>query len=146
MRNAHLSSARFALILTLFVAGCHARIPDPAQPLPSTIPRNAWRFAVVELTDSTVRFDASDARWLRPGMIGYAVDPSKKDALVASLSLMGTGGREYKALITGQREPVDSTHIVVFLRPDTPWWRTKHYWGGFVIGVVVTTVAALAAK
>jgi hypothetical protein len=110
------------------------------------MPRNAWRFAITAMTDSTVRFEAADAPWLRPGMTGYAIDPSSRDALVARLSLMGTGGQGYKALITGLRRPVDSTHVVVFLKPSVPWWRTKQYWGGLLTGAVAATGTVLLAK
>ena len=133
-------------MLLVAAIGCRSSSAPRPQPLPDRVPRNAWRFAIAGTSDSTVRFQAGDAKWLRSGMTGYAVDPAKKDAFVARLSLLTDANGDYSALVTGLLRPIDSTHVIVMIPPATPWWRTKQFWGGLLSGAAVATGTILIAR
>lgn len=135
------------LAIVIMTASCRTTPPaNGSERLPDEVPRNAWRFPIVTTTDSTVRFHATDAQWLRHGMTGYAVDPGSRDAFVARLSLMEVRPGAYTALVTGQLRPVDTSHVVVMVRPAAPWWRTKQFWAGLFTGAVVGTATVIVAR
>ena len=135
------------LLLLAMTASCRtATVANGAERMPDSVPRGAWRFAIASTTDSTVAFAANDATWLRNGMTGYAVDPAHSDAFVANLAIVAAERGRYNALVTGQLRPVDSSHVVVVVRPATPFWRAPQFWTGLLTGAVAATGTALIAK
>jgi hypothetical protein len=141
--------ARVPLTAILVVAAISCRSAPAASTndrLPDSVPRGAWRFAITATTDSTVAFTAKDAPWLRAGMTGHAVDPARRDAFIANLSIISATRGEFNALVTGQLQPVDSSHVVIVVRPRVRFWRAGNFWTGLFSGVAVATGTALIAK
>ena len=106
------------------------------------MPRDAARFELRPLTDSTVAFTPAEARWVRVGLAGIAVDPTKGDALVARLRVLEVRGDEAIALVTGQTTRLVQGQVLLLVAPASPWWRERRFWWGAVAGAGVATLVA----
>lgn len=132
-------------LLLLGTAGCHRRAPS-ADPVSLRIARDAARFEIESVDDSTARFRSFEARWIHPGMTVYAVDPTRRDALVARLRIVGADSVGWHALVTSQVTRVTTEHFLLAVRPATPWYRARRFWTGAVVGSVIGAAAAVVAK
>lgn len=108
----------------------------PSKALPR-IPRDAARFEIDSVTDSTATFRVREAVWVRPGLQSYVVDPAQRDALVARLRVIARHGESATALVTGQVTRVKADHFLLVVRPDTPWYKSRRFWTGTVLGATV---------
>jgi hypothetical protein len=137
-----------APLLIVAVAACHRAPPARAslQPVLPRIPRDAPRFEIDSVTDSTAVFRVQEARWIRPGQATYVVDPQQRDALVARLRIVSRDSLTATALIISQVARVKPEHFLLVVRPPTPWWRSNRFWGGVVSGAVVGAGSVLVAR
>ncbi len=110
------------------------------------MPRDAARFEIDAVDDSTVRFRRLESRWLRPGMVAVAVDPRNRDALVARLRLVYVDSAKVTALVTGQVSRVTTSHFLLVARPQTRWFRDSHFWLGALAGAAVGTAARSVSR
>lgn len=135
------------LVLTVAVA-CRATPPARAsiQPELPRIPRDAPRFEIDSLTDSTASFRVQEARWIRAGLSSYVVDPQQRDALVARLRITSRDSLTATALIVSQVARVKPDHFLLVVRPPTPWWRNRLFWAGTVSGAAVGIGGALLVR
>lgn len=126
-------------------AGCHRvstwrRAPvagvTPAAILPR-IPREAARFEIDSVTDSTATFRIQEARWVRPGLSSYVVDPQQRDGLVARLRIIARDSVTATALVTGQVARVKTDHFLLVVRPAHKWWQSRVFWAGAVMGATM---------
>jgi hypothetical protein len=117
-----------ALAVSVAAAPAAAVAPDPGE--------GQRRFAIVEVTDSTVTFLAPRERWLRVGAYGIAVDPRQRDALVGRLRVLRRSGDSSVALVTGQTTRMSTDYVAIFRRPSTPVLRQRAFWGGLSAGLV----------
>ena len=106
----------------------------PAAPLAAQ--REAARFFVDSVGDSTFVFRVGTARWLRGGNSGIAVDPGRRDARVARFTVLSVADGRATALITGQTTFVTTDHVALVEVPRRPFWRERRFWAGLVIGGV----------
>ncbi len=128
----------------LFFCGCHrlaawpraAATPAATRSLPR-IPRDAARFEIDSVTDSTATFRVREATWVRPGLQSYVVDPAQRDALVARLRILSRSGDSATALVTGQVTSVKRDHFLLVVRPASPWWKSRRFWTGAAVGATV---------
>jgi hypothetical protein len=81
--------------------------PGGALPDPST----AVRFEIVAVGDSTFAFLAPNATWLSVGSSGIAVDPRRRDILVARFRLIAMRADTGTALVTGQTTRLVTEHV-----------------------------------
>lgn len=134
--------------LAVFIPGCRPGSLDSvdAQPALSRIPRDVPRFEIDSVTDSTAIFRVQEARWLRRGMTGYAVDPRQRDALVARVKIMASDTTTAIAQVTSQVSLVKRDHVLLILAPERPWWRRRTFWVGLGTGLVIGGGTALIAK
>lgn len=129
-----------AVVLT----GCHRlptwrRGPAATTVTPSLprIPRDAARFEIDSVTDSTATFRVREARWVRPGLQSYVVDPQQRDALVARLRIIARDSTSATALVTGQVTRVKAEHFLLVVRPAQRWWQSRTFWTGTVMGAAL---------
>ncbi len=100
------------------------------------------RFPVSSVGDTTLIFAQGRERWLRPGMTGIAVDPRKRDDLVARLRVLKVeAGTGVTALVTGQTTKLTVEHVVVVEEPTPRWYRRKAFWGGLLLGAALGATA-----
>ncbi len=147
-------------------AGCAARTVEPPPPvvLPpaSSIPDapaagaaadtarptpggdGDRRFLIVAVGDSTVSMLVPGERWVRRGMYGIAVDPRRRDALVARLYVQARIADTAVALVTGQTTRMSTDYVAIFRRPSTPVLRQGGFWGGLATGFAVGAAVVLA--
>ena len=100
------------------------------------------RFEIAAVGDTTLGFRSGTERWIKRGQVGIAVDPRKRDVLVARLRVLVVDRSGYvTALVTGQTTAVTTDHVVL-LQPTTPaWFRRRSFWGGLVLGAALGAVA-----
>ncbi|MBC7933346.1 MAG: hypothetical protein H7Z38_22515 [Rubrivivax sp.] len=110
------------------------------------IPRDAARFEIESVDDSTARFRPFEATWLRPGMQVYAVDPMHRDALVARLRIVRADSARLVALVTAQVTKVTTDHFLLAVKPKVPWYRTRRFWWGAASGGLVGAAGAIVAR
>ena len=162
------STATVAVLATLAGACGGARAPGPpvvvappagsivttgsaAAPAPDTtgVRRGSSegdrRFLLVAVDDSTVTLLAPNDRWIRRGTYGIAVDPRRRDALVARLYVQSRMGDTAVALVTGQTTRMSTEYAAIFRSPTTPVLRQATFWGGLATGAALGAglVAAL---
>lgn len=139
--------ALVALVVAAMAAGCHRALPSrvAASPLPR-IPRDAPRFEIDSVTDSTAIFRTREARWVRRGSIAYAVDPLQRDAIIAQLRIVMRDSVRAVGLVTSQVSGLKPTHVLLVLHPDAPWWRRREFWSGAGVGAAVGAGAAALTR
>ncbi len=95
------------------------------------------RFEITQVGDTTFGFPRGDATWVKPGITGIAVDPRRRDVLVARFRVIRVDTGFVTALITGQTTRVATEHVVVLNEPARPWYRAATFWGGAALGVIL---------
>jgi hypothetical protein len=110
------------------------------------IPRDAARFEIDSVTDSTATFRVREATWVRPGMQSYMVDPAQRDALVARLRILSRSGESATAIVTGQVTSIKAEHFLLVVRPEVPWWSSRRFWMGTVVGATAAAGGAMLLR
>ena len=95
------------------------------------------RFEITQVGDTTFRFPRGFATWVKEGVTGIAVDPRRRDVLVARFRVIAVDSGLATALITGQTTRVATEHVVVLREPPRPWWRGLTFWGGTALGAAL---------
>ena len=141
------------LTAALALAGCNVRRPwsssraatasGPALP---RIPRDAARFEIDSVTDSTATFRVREARWVRTGLQSYVVDPQQRDALVARLRVIRRDSATATALVTGQVRGVKQEHFLLVVRPEQRWWHERRFWVGTLVGAIIGAGSMAAVR
>ena len=122
-------------LLTVLMALGSASTPASAQ-------LKGVRFEIAAVGDTTLGFRAGTERWIRRGQSGIAVDPRKRDILVARLRVLTVDKAGYvTALVTGQTTAVTTDHVVLLQPTTPPWYRRRAFWGGMVLGAALGAVA-----
>lgn len=109
---------------------------------PAAAQENAYRFEITSVGDSTFTFAAGTHGWLKPGLDGIAVDPLRRDALVARFRILRVAGGTATALITGQTTRVTSTNVALVTHPTAPFFKRREFWFGTVLGAALGAVIA----
>jgi hypothetical protein len=113
------------------LAACTSRSPKaPAAELSARLPRDASRFSLVALSDSTVSFRPEEARWIVPSLRGIAVDPVQGDVLVARVVVTHMHGDSAIAMVTGQTTRVATGQVLLFVPPARRSWQQRAFWHG----------------
>ena len=100
------------------------------------------RFEITVVGDTTFRFPRGNAAWVREGVTGIAVDPRRRDALVARFRVVRIDSGLVTALVTGQTTRLATEHIAVLTAPPKPWYRGITFWAGTIFGVVIGALIA----
>ena len=95
------------------------------------------RFDIKSVGDSTFAFDVSRAPWVTRGLKGIAVDPRRRDGLVARFEVLRIDEGVATALILGQSQKLTTEHVVLLRAPRSHWYASKRFWFGALGGAVV---------
>lgn len=95
------------------------------------------RFEITQVGDTTFRFPRGKAGWVKSGTTGIAVDPRRRDALVAQFKVIRIDSGLVTAVVTGQTTRVATEHVVVINEPPKPWYKGITFWGGTLFGIVI---------
>ena len=112
-------------------------------------PSTAVRFEIIAVGDITFRFLAPRAPWLTSGAYGIAVDPRRRDMLVARFTVLHTRGDTAVALVTGQTARIVTDHVALLSRPPiaptTVLQRIekRRFWAGAAVGAAFGLIAGL---
>lgn len=135
--------AVFCALLVFELSACARlglRRPEPVvSEAEMRFPRDAARFELQPLTDSTVAFVPAEAKWVRTGTEGIAVDPARGDALIARLRVTDVSSESATAFVTGQTTRVAAGHVLLLVPPVKPWWRRSDFWWGVLSGAGIVT-------
>ena len=127
--------------------GTRDAAPRTADARPTMrIPRDAARFEIEVVDDTTLRFKPREALWVKDGMMAYAVDPMNRDALVARLRIVSVWNETAVAVIASQVTRITTRHVVLMTPPVVPWWKTRRFWLGTLVGAVVGSAAGVIAS
>ncbi len=100
------------------------------------------RFEIAAVGDTTLGFRSGTEHWIKRGQSGIAVDPRKRDILVARLRVLGVDKAGYvTALVTGQTTAVTTDHAVLLQQAPPAWYRRRSFWGGLVLGAALGAAA-----
>ncbi|HEU4640950.1 MAG TPA: hypothetical protein VFS44_00755 [Gemmatimonadaceae bacterium] len=110
---------------------------------PARAQESAYRFEIAKVGDSTFTFTCPAAThgWVKPGMVGIAVDPERRDALVARFRILRVRDGNATALVTGATTRVSDRHVALLERPAPPFYRRGSFWLGTVLGAAVGALA-----
>ena len=99
------------------------------------------RFDIDSVGDSTVTFSVGNARWVRPGQTGLAVEPRRHDELIARLRVLRVANGTATAVITGQTGRVTEGEVALIRRPAPPFYTVGLFWVGAAVGAAITFIA-----
>lgn len=95
------------------------------------------RFAITNVGDTTVTFQAGKMTWVVRSKRAIVVDPNRRDALVARLKVVSVSSTgEAIAIVTGQTGRITTEHVVLGTEPPTRWYRNTMLWMGAALGLV----------
>jgi hypothetical protein len=95
------------------------------------------RFAITNVGDTTVTFQAGKMTWVVRSPRAIVVDPRRRDALVAQLRVLSIGANgEATAVVTAQAGRITTDHIVIGTEPKTRWYRSPLLWMGTAFGLL----------
>lgn len=100
------------------------------------------RFEIAAVGDTTLSFRSGTEHWIRRGLPGIAVDPRKRDVLVARLRVLRVDrAGTVTALVTGQTTAVTTDHVVLLQELQPAWYRRRAFWVGIALGAALGGVA-----
>lgn len=106
----------------------------------------AVRFPMAAIGDSTIEFRTGAVRWIRLGQLGVAVDPMRRDALVARFRVQSVKEGSVTAVITGQTTALTMDHVAVLDEPRRRAYSSPAFWIGVVIGGALGFIGGAIAQ
>lgn len=109
--------------------------------LAATAPRasaqdTAQRFEITAVGDTTFRFAVPNAPWVSRGQQGIAVDPRRRDGLVARFRVLSVANGIADALILGQTQKVTTEHVALVTPPPPRFYSRWSFWSGLAAGLL----------
>ena len=101
------------------------------------------RFEIISVGDTTFVFSSGGEKWLRQGQTGIAVDPRRRDALVARFRVTTVRDGVVDALVTGQTTNIRVEHVAILEEPRRRWYRAGSFWAGLLTGATIGVSVAL---
>ncbi|MGQ0643853.1 MAG: hypothetical protein ACT4P6_24140 [Gemmatimonadaceae bacterium] len=124
----------------LFIAGACLTTPQ------AQAQSRAVRFEITAIGDSTIEFRTGPARWIRPGQLGVAVDPRRRDAMIARFRVESVREGSATAMITGQTTAIIPEHVAVLDEPRRSAYRSPAFWIGIVVGGALGLIGGMASR
>lgn len=131
-----LSMRRFPGVLVAAALACLGPAVLAAQ-------QRVVRFEITAVSDTSLNFRVGDEKWVGRGLSGSALDPRRRDQLVARFRVEYVRDGVATALVTGQTTAVSIDHVATIAAPGRRWYRAAPFWAGVLLGgaVGVTTTA-----
>jgi hypothetical protein len=127
------------LLIAGVLAGAVVSAPAAAQ-------QRMVRFQISAVGDSTLSFRIGEMQWVRPGQVGTAIDPARRDALVARFRIVTVQEGAATALVTGQTTAVSTDHVATLEEPKRPWFRNKGFWSGLFLGAAMAITGTAISR
>ncbi len=125
--------------VVLLIAGALMALPAQAQ-------SRAVRFEITAIGDSTIEFRTGSSKWVRPGQLGVAIDPRRRDVLIARFRVELVREGSALAVITGQATAIALDHVAVLDEPRRSAFATPAFWIGILVGGALGFIGGMAAK
>lgn len=106
----------------------------------------AVRFLITTIGDSTIEFRTGSEKWIRPGQLGVAVDPRRRDELIARFRVESVREGSATAVITGQTTAVTADHVAVLHQPRRSAYRSPAFWIGIVVGGALGFIGGMVSR
>jgi hypothetical protein len=95
------------------------------------------RFAISNVGDSTVTFQAGKMTWVVRSKRAIVVDPRRRDEAIARLKVLSVSSSgEAVAVVTGQTGRITTDHLVIAQEPPSRWFKNLGLWVGLTLGLV----------
>ena len=120
-----LATIAAAAVLAIGAGAPRAHAQDTAQ-----------RFEITAVGDTTFQFAVPNAPWVARGQQGIAVDPRRRDGLVARFRVMSVTNGIADALILGQTQKVTTEHVALVTPPPPRFYSRWSFWSGLAAGLV----------
>ena len=104
----------------------------------------AARFEITAVGDTTFRFRPGSHEWVASGQRGIAVDPRRRDVMVARFQVVAVRGGVATAVITGQTTNITTDYVALIAPPVPSWYRRPIFWIGTGLGAIIGVVAGSA--
>jgi hypothetical protein len=121
-----------------FVAGAALAVlalSSGSRPLAAQ--EGAVRFEITNVSDSTFTFPVGRNRWVSKRQRGIAVDPRRRDVLVARFRVLRVESGTATALITGETTRLEADDVALLERPRPRFYQRAEFWMGAAIGAAV---------
>lgn len=104
----------------------------------------AYRFEIAKVGDSTIVLSTGHHDWVRAKQKGIAVDPMRRDALVARFVIVRVdrASSSAVAVVTGQTTQLTANHVALITRPGKHWYAQPTFWIGALLGGAIGAIAA----
>lgn len=102
----------------------------------------AVRFPIDRVGDSTFTFPVEGRSWVGRGRSGIAVDPHRRDALVARFRVVTVDRGIATALITGATTPLTADDMALLDQPRAAFFKQKTFWFGALAGAALGAFVA----
>jgi uncharacterized membrane protein YoaK (UPF0700 family) len=83
---------------------------------------------------------------VRAGAAGTAIDPRRRDELVARFRVLGVREGSATALVTGQTTAITTDHVATMEEPRRPWYRHRTFWSGLILGAALGLTGAAVSR
>jgi len=130
---------RSAAVVLAVIAALVLATPVRAQ-------TRAVRFLITTIGDSTIEFRTGAHKWIRPGQLGVAVDPRRRDELIARFRVEAVREGSVTAVITGQTTAVSPEHVAVLDEPRRNAFRSPAFWIGLVVGGALGFIGGMTSR
>lgn len=136
-----MSLSRRLFLGAVIAAAAPALVPAalPAQ-------QRMVRFEITAVSDTSLNFRLGTEKWVAPGQAGSAVDPRRRDQLVARFRVAFVRDGVATALVTGQTTAVSIDHVATMPAPGRRWYRGAPFWAGLLLGGAVGVATTALTK
>lgn len=104
------------------------------------------RFEITAVSDTSLNFRVGNEKWVAAGLPGSAVDPRRRDQLVARFRVAFVRDGVATALVTGQTTAVSIDHVATMLAPGKRWYKATPFWAGLLLGGAVGVATTALTK
>ena len=95
------------------------------------------RFEITAVSDTSFTFRPAGYGWVERGVRGIAVDPRRRDVMVARFHVVSVRDGLATAVITGQTTTIGTEHMALIPPPSRRWYERREFWLGTVLGTAI---------